>query len=164
MCIIWHFVVELWPTEKRNTVWVLDHICLALSPPQDPPLLCLNMCCSVCSVMWQCCSASLLILWHAFVEMADMHIMFSCAYGSEFAAQDLYQYTLPGQWLPDRHFVALVSTLGKEGNVYLAVEWWRQSTEYVDTKAGRHTAAWYSCTSWKQHTENHRWKTCELKV
>jgi hypothetical protein len=34
------------------------------------------------------------ILWHTFVEMADMHIMFSCAYWNEFAAQDLYQYTL----------------------------------------------------------------------
>jgi len=41
----------------------------------------------------QCDVAVLLckfILWHAFLEMADMHIMFSCAYGNEFAAQDLY--------------------------------------------------------------------------
>lgn len=51
---------------------------------------------AVWCVMRQCCSASSFILWDAFVEMADMHIMFSCAYGSEFPAQDLYLYTLPG--------------------------------------------------------------------
>jgi hypothetical protein len=72
--------------------------------------------CSVCSVMWQCCGACSFILWHTLVEMADIH-MFSSAYGCEFAAHAVYQYTLPGHWIPDRYFVALVSTLGKEGTV-----------------------------------------------
>ena len=116
MCIIWHFVVELWPTEKRRTVWMLGSYLLCIGPTTrlSPFMLkhkLLSMQCDVTVLLCKFVHSVGRICgngWYAvYVQL--------CIWQWICCTRSVSVHT-SGQWLPDRHFVALVSTLGKEGN------------------------------------------------